>query len=278
MVDHNHERSGQVLIFEDVTQEVRLEAEVEKMRRLADIGQLAAKMAHEVRNALSPIKGAAQIIRAELESRGASSEWPDIIVSEVDGLSSLTSEMLDFARPTPLLPRPVNIEEFLSTSVQALSPFLLENRVSVIWQLEENLPPLMADPIQLGQVVRNVVMNASQAMPEGGTLTIRASHDAANHSVQIGFTDTGSGVAESEIDRIFRPFVTTKTKGTGLGLPIVQKIIDHHGGKIQMGSHLGIGTSFKIILPLEPPHFMGEIPYRDAPMISSQESGRFPDK
>ncbi len=90
------ERAGIVIIFEDVTQEMRLEAEVEKMRRLADIGQLAAKMAHEVRNALSPIKGAAQLMRSETENP----EWPDIIIAEVDGLSRLTSEMLNFARPT----------------------------------------------------------------------------------------------------------------------------------------------------------------------------------
>ncbi len=278
MVDHNQERSGIVLIFEDVTQEVRLEAEVEKMRRLADIGQLAAKMAHEVRNALSPIKGAAQIIRAELESQGSSSEWPDIIVAEVDGLSSLTSEMLDFARPTPLVPRPVVVEDFLSSAVQALSPFLLENRVSILWSVDENLPVLMADPIQLGQVVRNIVMNASQAMPDGGTITISASYDSGNRNVHLGFIDTGTGIAESEIDRIFRPFVTTRTKGTGLGLPIVQKIVDHHGGKVHMTSELGIGTSFILILPLEPPRDMGDLSHRDAPLISSQESGRFPDK
>ncbi len=275
--EHGRERSGIVMMLEDVTQQVRMQAELERMRRLADIGQLAAKMAHEVRNALSPIKGAAQIIRLELETQGVSTEWPDIIVSEVDGLSRLTSAMLDFARPIPLDPRPVNIREFLTTAVQALSAFLTEHRVVVRWQVAGDIPDIEADPVQLGQVVRNVVMNAAQSMPEGGNLHLGAEYDAPSEMVILTFRDTGVGIEEEERERIFRPFVTTKPKGTGLGLSIVQKIVTGHGGRVDVESKSGVGTCFRIVLPLRPPPEFTEQSGGDSPLISSSLTGPFPD-
>lgn len=278
LVDHNHERAGVVMIFEDVTQEVRLEAEVEKMRRLADIGQLAAKMAHEVRNALSPIKGAAQIIRVEMEGQNSSTEWPDIIIAEVDGLSRLTSEMLDFARPTQLDPRNLIVSEFLTGAVQSLGTFLTECQVTVRWDLPDDLPILSADPVQLGQVVRNIVMNAAQAMPEGGEIAIKAEYDEPARLLAMRFRDGGAGIAESELDRIFRPFVTTKTKGTGLGLPIVQKIVDHHGGRVEVQSRLGEGTCFTVLLPLRPPEDSIEVGIEEIPLISARHAGLYPDR
>jgi signal transduction histidine kinase len=275
--EHGRERAGIVMMLEDVTQQVRMHAEIERMRRLADIGQLAAKMAHEVRNALSPIKGAAQIIRLEFETQGVSTEWPDIIVAEVDGLSRLTSAMLDFARPIPLDPRRLNIAEFLATAVQKLSVFLSEHRVDVEKQFAADLPEIDADPVQLGQVVRNVVMNAAQSMPDGGTLILGGEYDAYTEMVTLSFQDTGVGIEAEEKERIFRPFVTTKPKGTGLGLPIVQKIVDGHGGRVEVESTIGVGTCFRIVLPVRPPREYSEQPGSDAPLISSSLSGPFPD-
>ena len=275
--EHGRERSGIVMMLEDVTQQVRMQAELERMRRLADIGQLAAKMAHEVRNALSPIKGAAQIIRLELETQGVPTEWPDIIVAEVDGLSRLTSAMLDFARPIPLDPRPLNIPEFLTTAIQALSAFLAEHRVVVRRQIALDLPIIEADPVQLGQVVRNVVMNAAQSMPDGGELALGAEYDAPAETVTLTFRDTGVGIDEDERERIFRPFVTTKPKGTGLGLSIVQKIVTGHGGRVDVESKSGVGTCFRIVLPLRPPPELGDHAGGDPPLISSSLTGPFPD-
>src|SRR5207248_247710 len=114
----------------------------------------------------------AQIIRQETQNAGT--EWPDIIIAEVDGLSRLTSEMLDFARPTLLDPRPLAVAVFLVGAVQSLATYLSEARVAVQWDLASDLPELSGDPIQLGQVVRNIVMNAAQAMPNGGDLSIEA--------------------------------------------------------------------------------------------------------
>lgn len=278
LVDHNQERAGVVMIFEDVTQEVRLEAEVEKMRRLADIGQLAAKMAHEVRNALSPIRGAAQIIRADLQGQHSSTEWPDIIIAEVDGLSHLTSEMLDFARPMPLDLHPVSVGEFLEARIHSLATFLDEHKVRVHRDYPPDLPELEADPVQLRQVVHNLVRNAAQAMPEGGDLFLSADFDPQSQMVAMRFRDVGVGIPEADLERIFRPFVTTKTKGTGLGLPIVQKIVDHHGGRVEVESRVGEGTRFSVLLPLRPPRDGVERRHGEAPLISDHLSGPLPDK
>jgi nitrogen-specific signal transduction histidine kinase/GAF domain-containing protein len=275
--DHRQERAGVVLIFEDVTQEVRLETELEKMSRLADIGQLAAKMAHEVRNALSPIRAAAQIIQGDLSAQNISTEWTEIIVAEVDGLARLTREMLDFARPTSLAVRTLNLNDFLGSSVQTLASFLNEHRVQVEWGCASDLPELMGDAVQLGQVVRNIVMNAAQSMSDGGVLCIRTAYDPATELFAMEFHDNGEGIAEGDLERIFRPFVTTRTKGTGLGLPIVQKIVDHHGGRVEVESHLARGTCFRVLLPPRPPHDSGERLPQDRPLISPKPTGNFPD-
>lgn len=273
---YHGEAHGVVLSLEDVTQEVNLRAQLEGVRRLADIGQLAAKMAHEVRNALSPIKGAAQIIRADMEAQGFAPEWPDIIIAEVDGLSRLTSAMLDFARPIPLDLRQVAPAELLTGCIMSLSSFLEEHRVGIQWQLEANMPELTADPVQIGQAVRNLVMNAAQSMPNGGRLTICAEHDQLEHTIVLSFRDTGIGVAAEQMERIFRPFVTTKPKGTGLGLPIVHKVVSMHGGRVDVQSIAGDGACFVLTLPLSPPINSAQMNTDSLPVISAQ-LGRFPD-
>ena len=277
LLDYNQERAGVVLTFEDVTNEEQMEAELDRMRRLADIGQLAAKMAHEVRNALSPIKGAAQIIRLDMEALHTSTEWPDIIIAEVDGLSRLTSEMLDFARPKSLDRREINLEELLTSAMQSLAVFMRENRVTTHCEVDPELPLLNADPTQLGQVVRNIAMNAAQSMPDGGSLTITAKMHAPDQSVVIRFRDVGVGIRGEDMERVFRPFVTTRTKGTGLGLPIVQKIVSHHGGRVEVESNLGQGTCFSVYLPMNPPDEIQDTDGDGTPLITSHSVGPFPD-
>ena len=277
MLSRLPDQSGVVLIFEDVTQENRLEAKVKEMHRLADIGQLAARMAHEVRNTLSPIKGAAQLMHSDYEAQDASTEWPDIILSEVETLSRLTSEMLDFARPIPLDVRSISVASWLQGAVQSLTVFLEEHRVNVHWKLADNLPDIHADPVQLGQIVRNLVMNAGQALPVGGDLTISATYDEQRMALSLGFTDNGIGIPEEERERIFRPFVTTRTKGTGLGLPIVQKIVHQHGGDVRVISEVGVGTTFFVALPLHPPYDMARALLEEPPVISRQAVGSLPD-
>lgn len=277
LLDYHQERAGVVLTFEDVTKEVQMQAELDRMRRLADIGQLAAKMAHEVRNALSPIKGAAQIIRHEQRSAGSATEWPDMIVAEVDGLSRLTSEMLDFARPKSLDCKPLDVRDLLSNSLTALQSFMQEHGVSPRMSVEPDNVVITADPLLLGQVIRNIAMNAAQSMPEGGELAIDARYTEDGTGVLLHFRDHGVGIPSEEIDRVFQPFVTTRAKGSGLGLSIVQKIVSQHGGDIRVDSTVGKGTCFTIRLPVIPSEEGRDAALNTIPLITDQSVETFPD-
>ena len=276
LADHNMEQAGIVLTFEDLTKEVRLEEEIVRMRRLADIGQLAARMAHEVRNALSPIRGAAQMMRVEGEGTEGIGEWAGIIVSEVDGLARLTSEMLDFARPTTLDIRTINIEEFLQNALQSSSSILIENNALLDIEIEPGLPLISADPHLLRQVVRNMIANAVQSMREGGSLRIEVASQPADQAVIFRFKDNGIGIPKGDIEKIFLPFFTTRVKGTGLGLPIVQKIVVQHGGKVQVESEVGKGTCVSIFLPIQPPAEIYD-QFPEEPPVVGRDPGSFPD-
>jgi signal transduction histidine kinase len=232
-------------------------------------------MAHEVRNALSPIKGAAQIMKSEMGKERLEAEWPDIIIAEVDGLTRLTSAMLDFARPIPLDLRTLAPADFLTACVNSIARFLAEHNVEIEWRLHPELPDIEADPVQLGQAVRNLVMNAAQSMPGGGVLSIFAEYDLSSKMLVMKFTDSGVGVPPEDAERIFRPFVTTKPKGTGLGLPIVSKIVSTHGGRVEVDTDREYGACFVVSLPLSPPEG-GMDTSTDLPLISA-ESARFPD-
>lgn len=254
LIDRHGDRQGIVVVIEDVTREQRMETEMMRIRRLADIGQLAASMAHEVRNPLSSIKGAAQLLRNDYEEIAPLREFLDIIIEEVNGLSRITTDLLDFARPMQLDSRTTNLNKITVGTLHFMEKYLYDNQVTVVLELEEALPDTHADPRQIEQVIRNVVINAVQAMPEGGSLTIRTKHDKQQSQVILQIQDTGIGIAADKMEEIFQPFFTTKAKGTGLGLSIVRKIVENHGGQVEVESIEGLyGTCFGIRLPYRPP-------------------------
>jgi PAS domain S-box-containing protein len=251
LIDRQGERQGVVLVIEDVTHEVKMEVEIGRIRRLADIGQLAAKMAHEVRNPLSSIKGAAQLMRNEYEDLAPFREFLDIIIDEVNHLSKITSDLLDFARPLQLDPQWTNVNDLAERTLHFLKGMLKEAGVKIRFRPDGTIPHVSADPKQIEQVMRNIVINAAQAMPEGGDLTVTSSYDPEEEAVTVVFADTGSGITAERIDEIFQPFFTTKTKGTGLGLPIVRRIVESHGGRIEVSSARGEGARFSVTLPMQ---------------------------
>lgn len=262
LIDRHGERQGVVLIIEDVTHETRMETEIGRIRRLADIGQLAAKMAHEVRNPLSSIKGAAQLMRNEYEDLAPFREFLDIIIDEVNHLSKITTDLLDFARPLLLDLQWSNLNDLIEKTLLLFRDGLREARVKVRFRPDAELPPILCDPKQIEQVVRNIVLNAMQAMPSGGDLALRTYHDADQGTVTACFCDTGVGIPEQKFEDIFQPFMTTKTKGTGLGLSIVKRIVENHQGNIDLTSRLGEGACFSITLPVRAEHEnIAEQPY-----------------
>jgi PAS domain S-box-containing protein len=245
---------GVVVVFEDVTNEVQMKEEVERVSKLAETGQLAANIAHELRNPLSSIKGAAQLLRRELPpaQMAEHGEFLDMIVQEVNGLDRIATEFLEFSRVTPPEMRPLDVNALLARHLQFMSAYLADQDVQVLQDLDEDLPPLPLDRSQIEQVVKNIVINAVQAMPHGGTLTVATRRQPQLDIVEIDFTDTGVGIPANKLDKICAPFFTTKTKGTGLGLAIVRKIIETHGGRLVIRSTPGEGSTFTVQLPIHP--------------------------
>ncbi len=254
LISESGEYLGVVVVFEDVTNEVQMKEEVERISKLAETGQLAANIAHELRNPLSSIKGAAQLLRRGLpESLVAEhGEFLDMIVQEVNGLDRIATEFLEFSRVTPPEMRPVSVSALLGRLLQFMSAYLADQDIQVVQVYEDNLPELSLDRAQMEQVVKNIVINAVQAMPHGGTLTVTTRCQPEQDIVDIDFTDTGVGISAEKIDKICTPFWTTKTKGTGLGLAIVRKIVETHGGRLVIQSTPGEGSTFTVQLPIQP--------------------------
>jgi signal transduction histidine kinase len=253
---------GIVLVFEDITKEEEMEQELSRIGRLAEIGQLAAGVAHELRNPLASIKGAAQVLRGDLppEMIERHGEFLDIIVREVDGLNAVTSEFLDFSRPASLVLDTVSINALLERRLNFMQSEFDQLGIRLDLSLAEDAPCIQADGGQLDRALLNIILNAEQAMPDGGVLKVGThyrKHAAegrdADRFVDIIISDTGLGIPDSRMQKIFTPFFTTKTKGTGLGLSIVQKIIDSHAGHLHVSSEPGVGTVFAIALPVVSP-------------------------
>lgn len=242
------EQLGLVLIFEDITREIRMEEEFRRMGELAAVGQLAASIAHELRNPLSSIKGAAQFLQKEYEDQPSIVEFLGIIIEEVNGLNKLTTEFLDFARPMQLELKTTSVNRVVEKTLQLMSVHITDNNVVVHEALSPAAPDIQADEAQLEQVLKNIVINALQAMPEGGVLKVETGPTLSGGAF-MSVSDTGIGIPSDKIERIFQPFVTTKTKGTGLGLSVVHKIVENHGGRIEVTSDVGKGATFKVSLP-----------------------------
>ena len=232
---------------------------MKERERLAALGQMAAGLAHEIRNPLGSIKGAAQVLLPIVEETndGSIKEFLDIIVEEVDRLNKIVSQFLDYARPYRGDPRPLDVNEVVRRTLQLLEKVEEEHKVEISTALVEGLPQVRADAEQLRQVFLNLSLNAIQATPEGGKLQVSSSlrrstrRGATAAFLEVRFRDTGVGIPPSDLKSLFIPFFTTKEKGTGLGLPISQRIIENHGGTIEVRSKPGAGSTFTVLLPIE---------------------------
>jgi nitrogen-specific signal transduction histidine kinase len=230
--------------------------------RLAALGQMAAGLAHEIRNPLGSIKGAAQFLQptgsATPAQAGDTKEFLNIIVEEVNRLNKIVSQFLDYARPYRGEQKPLEIADVLKKTLQLLAKEEARH-VEITTAFAERLPPVRADAEQLLQVFLNLSLNALQAMSQGtpGKLLIstglrRATRrGAAAAFLEIRFRDSGVGIPPGDLKNLFIPFFTTKDKGTGLGLPISQRIIENHGGTIEVRSQPGEGATFTVLLPVE---------------------------
>ncbi len=225
------------------TQEQLIQAE-----KLAALGELAAGVVHEINNPLHILQAYMDYLDSQLEADAATAELLGPMRNALDSISRLTAQLRDFSRPAAAERLPVDINNALLQVLRLAGKELMHSRVQVRQALASNLPPVLGDRHQLEQVFLNLILNARDAMPEGGQLRIETMAQA--DTVRIRFIDTGTGIDADNLARIFEPYFTTKAdRGTGLGLAISQRIIRQHGGRITVTSQKGKGTTFTLELP-----------------------------
>jgi len=246
----NDEKIGYMGVEIDISEKKNFE----KTERWAAIGKMAAKVAHEIRNPLSSISLNAELLQDEIGNyAGVDTEEAmtllKAISAEIDRVTSLTEEYLQFSRLPESRPVRGNLHHVLEELVEFLSHELQHKKIEFEYQVQDNLPALHFDRVQIRRALLNIIRNAIEAMPKGGKLKLWT--EQKKHQVVIHVADTGSGIPDDVIEKIFDPFFTTKDFGTGLGLAVVQQIIDEHGGQISCRTRVGAGTTFSIILFLD---------------------------
>ena len=253
-------QSGQILGCEgyvvDMTQQRALEDQLRKTERLAELGTLASGMAHEIGTPMNVILG-----RAELLMRKAKDESTrrglETIVTQVERITKIMNHLLSFARKRPSERRGIDLVGVVESVLDMLLDKFTSHHIQVVKDFAPDLPQALADFNHMSQVLLNLILNACQAMPEGGTLTLKMRAEA--NLVELSVQDTGVGIPQEEVSKIFDPFFTTKPvgEGTGLGLTVVHGIIQEHSGKIRVDSVPGQGSTFVVALPIYLPRGKG---------------------
>jgi len=249
---------GTILLLRDIKRRKELEEDLKRADGLALMGTLAAGLAHEIRNPLGGIKGAAQLLRRSAGGHPSVLDFTDIMIREVDRVNQLIEQLLDLSRPSRITLAAINIHEILEDVLLLETQALSHKTMHLRKRFDPSLPPVRGDRAQLTQVFLNLVKNAFQAMAAGGVLTVstRLETDyhicepgtAANRLIWVDLADNGHGIAEEHLAHIFSPFFTTKVNGTGLGLATCDRIIREHGGTIRVESIAGTGSTFKVSL------------------------------
>lgn len=230
-----------------------LQAQLELAERLAALGEMVAGVAHEIRNPLGIISSTAELLRKRLESDPTNSRLATIIEEEVNRLNQTVTEFLDFARPREPNLQPATVEDIVERSLEFLQPEIARHHIVLQRHYDGNGRPLWVDPDLLYRAFLNILINAIQAMPNGGELLVATQPGPQGRGRKIIFQDTGEGILPENAKKIFNPFFTTKDHGSGLGLSIVKGIIESHQGQISIESNVGQGAKVSIILPeIEP--------------------------
>lgn len=263
--DENNRFSGIVMLFRDLTEVYHLRNQVERMERLALLGELSAGIAHEIRNPLGGIKAAAQVLEEDLEKDDFRRELTGRIIREVDKSNRLLKEFFKFAKPTPPRPKFTDIARIIDSVYLLLAPRIKRKNIAFKEEFETHTPQVYVDETQIEQVVLNLFLNAIDVLTEGGTLSVKTEAqkpqaaknlDQKNlfskqelYYVNVMISDNGKGIRPEILNKIFNPFFTTKPDGLGLGLSICSRLIEENRGKIDVSSNVGEGTTFSIVLP-----------------------------
>jgi len=265
-LSHIHDDDGRMvgatLFFKDLTRVEQIE-ERERLRdRLAALGEMAAAIAHEVKNPLASIEVMAGVLKRQLTDRDDALDILNDIIKESKMANAIVVEVLEFVRPIQLQVERASVDELVKDSITLAEAKMRRGAVSINTVIEPNVPQLLADPHQLRQLFSNLLANAFEALGGEGHVEIRAwllpgeeeavGVDPQPPQVVVEVRDTGPGIAPEDLERIFSPFFSTKPQGTGLGLAIVRNVVDAHDGRIDASSAPGRGTTFKVTLPVVP--------------------------
>lgn len=241
------ERAGYIGIFQDITQLKNMEAEIKQKEKLAAIGELAANIAHEIRNPLASVKGSVEMLRENRVTEDQKKRLTEIALKEMERLNKIITDFLAYSRPVPPKFKEFNLNLVLDDTLELLKNTAPVKNDIIIKKSFDAAVFVNADRQKLQQVFWNLGMNAIEAMSSGGELMVSTKKDGL--FIAVTFQDTGIGIPQENIGRIFYPFFTTKDEGTGLGLAIAYRIIEEHKGKINILSNPEGGTIFRILIP-----------------------------
>ena len=248
VLTHDGELTGVVAVFQDLTEVREMERRVRRNETLAEVGALAAGIAHELRNGLKPISGSVEVLQRELKLDGESADLMDLIARESARLNKFVTDLLSYSRERDLALGPIGLDDHLREFVGSLRHDPRAQHVKLEYQPGPDETCVSLDTEQMRQVWLNLASNALEALGDRGTLTVGWAVRDARH-VSVEFKDDGPGIAPDDLRRVGEPFFTTKRGGTGLGLAIAQRIVERHGGVLTLESVAGRGTTARVILP-----------------------------
>ncbi len=228
---------------------IAIEEQLRRSEKLSTLGEMAAVLAHEIRNPLGSIRGTAEILRDDYRPGDSKYEFIEIQIKETERLNHVVEDFLRMARQQPVELRDCSIREELETIVTLVAKDARQRGVSLKFEPNGEQGGIRGDGEKLRQAFLNIIINALQATPQGGLVSIVL--NKVESGFEIRFNDNGSGIAQENLQRIFEPFYTTKSDGTGLGLAVTRKIVEAHGGKLDIESEPGSGTTVSVSLPLQ---------------------------
>jgi signal transduction histidine kinase len=248
--DEQGKQIGSSAVIKDVTFFRSLERQLADTEHRATLGDLSAGLAHEIKNPLAGIKGAIDVIRDSMSQEDSHREILGDVLHEVNRIDRIVHDLLNYAKPKPPSHTDINLPE-LAQRIATMARKSSKDEAHSIKVVALNaIPRFTGDETQLEQVLLNLLLNALTAMPAGGQIQVRLAYDAETSSIRVEVEDNGSGIPDENRRKIFQPFFTTRTDGTGLGLATCLKNVQYHGGNIELQTEVGRGTTFVVTIPL----------------------------
>lgn len=242
-------KRGEAIIEKRALERIRLKEQLSRAEHLSSLGEMVAGISHEIRNPLGIIMSSSALLKKKMADYDPSNPIPNIIIEESSRLNNIITDFLNFAKPkTPNLAS-CKIEDIIEKNISFLASQIKEQGYTIEKQYDNNLPEITADSDMLYQAFLNILINAMQAMPKGGKINVQICSNA--NAVEIFVEDQGEGIAEDILEKIWDPFFTTKSKGTGLGLGIVKNIIESHGGTVQITNRSVSGAKVTVRIPVK---------------------------